>query len=227
MPRAGSPQRLSGSPERLSVLAVTLAAVALCLLSPQSSPAAVTQIGGPGVGNGTFDTEGGVAVDPSGEVYVVDPHRGTLQKFTNTGGFIASTNAANGKALNLPEGVATSGSNNVVVAEWSNERLIELNSSLGFVAELEAGKPFVSVASGGGHLYALALNGSEYVLERFTGGSLDKKVPPPVGSGAGALAALDTNGVNHDQIAVDPSGTVYVTDVDNQQIGRASCRERV
>src|SRR5271165_3874519 len=119
--------------ERPAVLAVALVALAACLLLPQSSPAAVTQVGGPGVGTGTFNVPGPDAVDASGNLYVLDANRGTLQKFSNTGSFIASINSAN--SLPLPThdvgGVAIDpSSNGVFVADPDNARLIELNSSL-------------------------------------------------------------------------------------------------
>ena len=41
-----------------------------------------------GSGNSQFHTPAGVAVDPSGNVFVADSDNNRIQKFTNTGTFI-------------------------------------------------------------------------------------------------------------------------------------------
>ena len=160
-----------------------------------------------------------MAVDSSGNLYALDPFRGTLQKFSNTGSFIASISSANGTALSTDDlaGIAIDDSNNVWVADHTHSRLIELDSSLNYVTTVATGA-FVSVAAGAGHLYTLDITGGQYRVERFTGESMDKSKTFTAGSGFGDLAAPNTNLAIHDQIAADSGGTVYVTDADNQRV---------
>lgn len=53
-----------------------------------SSGTFLTTWGSPGSGDGQFIDPGGIATDPSGDVYVVDSTLERLQKFTSTGSFI-------------------------------------------------------------------------------------------------------------------------------------------
>ncbi len=73
-----------GSLQRPSVRAIatlTAAAVAGVLaLCAGSASAAITTIGGPGVGAGSFEVPGADALDGSGNLYVLDAHRGTLRE---------------------------------------------------------------------------------------------------------------------------------------------------
>ncbi len=214
----------AGSTERISALAVVLGTMAVCLLWPQGVSAAVTVIGGPGVGNGTLNVPGADAVDTSGNLYVLDPNRGTLQKFSNTGSFIASQDEAN--LLPLPThdvgGIAIDpSSNNVFLADPDNKRLIELNTSLEYQGLIASGREFISVAAAGGVIYALYLTGgpAQYKVEEFnTSGTPLASRPFTNGSGPEDLAAPNANGAIHDQLAVDSNGTVYVTDADNQRV---------
>jgi PKD repeat protein len=202
----------------IAVVFAGLLAVA-CLLPASIASAAVTPIGGPGVGSGTFGQPGADAVDTSGNLYVLDPQRGTLQKFSNTGAYIASISSANGVAFsfNLQGGLAIDGSNDIFVADWGNSRLIELDSSLNYVSTIASGA-FLSIATGAGHIYTLDVTGGQYRVERYTAGTMDESKTFPVGSGPGDLAAPDHDSFVFDRIAVDSGGTVYVTDTDNQRV---------
>ncbi len=174
------------------------------------------------MGNGTFNVPGADAVDASGNLYVLDANRGTLQKFSNTGGFIASISSAN--SLPLPTHdvagiVIDPSSNDVFVADPDNTRLIELNSSLVYQSTIATGPAFISVAAGGGLIYTLDITGGAYRVEEYnTTPTLLHAATLPQGDGPGELAAPNANGAIHDQLAVDANGVVYVTDADNQRV---------
>src|SRR6202034_2479378 len=117
------------SARRSQVALIALSALVACLLYAQSAAAATSTIGGPGVGNATFDVPGADGVDSTGDLYVLDTHRGTVQKFANTGGFIAAlTGTVNGASLPTDSlgGLAVDASDNVWIADDQNQPLIEL-----------------------------------------------------------------------------------------------------
>jgi PKD domain len=213
-----------GSAERRFIVTVLLAVAAACLLLAPGASAAVTEIGGPGVGPGTFEVAGADAVDSSGDLYVLDPHRGTLQKFTNSGGFIASIDEANGIALSTDDvaGIAIDSSNHVFVADPTNKRLIELNSSLGYEATITTAVAPLAVAAGDGFIYTLDVSAGQYQIQQYVDNpptftpAMSKTFT--AGSGPEDLAAPNPNGAIHDQLAVDAGGTVYVADADYQRV---------
>lgn len=202
---------------------VALCAAVVWSLSATSAGAATSTIGGPGVGNGTFDVPGADAVDSSGDLYVLDPHRGTLQKFSNTGSFIASISSANAIDLSQNDlgGIAVDSSNNVLVADDQNTRLIELDSSLAYTRTIDTGFQFVAVAAGDGFIYTLDFHSGNYEIRKYNDGPSYSLVQSRVFSGGtdpGDLAAPENNAAIHDQLAVGPDGTVYITDAANQRV---------
>jgi len=204
----------------IATVAATIAAGVLALAA-QGAAAAVTTIGGPGVGPGTFEVPGADAVDSSGNVFVLDAHRGTLQKFTNTGGYIEKAEAFNG--IHLPTGnvggIAINESDEVFVADPEHSRLIKLSTSLGFTAEFALAHKYEAVAARGGFVYTLDVTAGQYRVIKFTtSGAVVTEKLFPNGSGPEQLAEPNPNGAIHDQLAVDAGGTVYVTDADNQRV---------
>src|SRR5262245_23559985 len=68
----------------------------------------VQTIGAPGTGNGQFEDPWGVAVDPSGNVWVADTYNMRIQEFTSGGAFMQKFGAfgsGNGQFSN-PYGLA-------------------------------------------------------------------------------------------------------------------------
>src|SRR5208282_3664454 len=78
--------------------------------------------GAQGSGPGQFYNPWGVAVDSSGNVYVVDYGNNRVEKFTSSGTFVTqwgsygSENSGPGQ-FNLPSGVAVDSSGNVYVTD--------------------------------------------------------------------------------------------------------------
>ena len=67
----------------------------------------------------------GVAVDGSGNVYIVDQFNNRIQKFSSSGRFLAKWGAegsGDGQFV-YPNGVAVDGSGNVYVADVANNRI--------------------------------------------------------------------------------------------------------
>jgi hypothetical protein len=84
----------------------------------------VLQWGSEGSRDGEFKAPRGVAVDGSGNVYVVDSND-RIQKFSSSGVFLAKwgTRGSSDGQLNFPNGVTVDGSGNVYVADSANHRI--------------------------------------------------------------------------------------------------------
>jgi sugar lactone lactonase YvrE len=214
-------RRTTSLPGRRRVCPLVLLAwcAALALLACAPAGAAVTQIGGPGAGDGTFQVPGPVALDTAGDLYVLDVHGETLQKFSDAGAFIKRVEG--GLSSQDVGGLAIGEHGEVFVAyqNLTEGEIVRFNSSLEERTPIATGK-FSSLAANGKHLYALSTTAKgEYVVTSFNGVSEEGSFTFPIGSGNGQLAKLNNNPAIHDQIAVDPSGkTLYVTDADNQRV---------
>ena len=91
----------------------------------QTPPCFLLKWGSTGSGDGQFNAPGGIAIDSSNNVYVVDKSNHRIQKFTSTGGFITkwgSSGSGDGQ-FNVPIGVAVDSSNNVYVSDSGNNRV--------------------------------------------------------------------------------------------------------
>jgi len=83
----------------------------------------VTKWGSYGTGNGQFKYLYGVAVDSSGNIYVVDTYNNRIQQFNSSGTFITKwgSNGTGDGQFSTPRGIASSV--NVYVADTSNHRI--------------------------------------------------------------------------------------------------------
>jgi hypothetical protein len=94
-----------------------------------SSGTFITEWGSAGVGDGQFAIPSGVAVDSTGDVYVADSGNSRIQKFDSSGGFVTKWGSAGtgdgqfGPPATVPLDVAIGASDNVVVADATNNRV--------------------------------------------------------------------------------------------------------
>ena len=89
------------------------------------APTFITAWGTYGSGNGQLYNPYDVAVDASGNVYVVDAGNNRIQTFTTSGVYIVqwgTLGSGNGQ-FHIPRGVAVDASYNVYVADTANERI--------------------------------------------------------------------------------------------------------
>ena len=97
----------------------------------------VTKWGSDGGGDGQFDTPAGIAVDSSGNVYVVDKYNHRIQKFTSDGQFITkwgSWGSGDGQFI-FPSGIAIDSSGYIYVTDTGNHRIQKFTSDGQFVTK--------------------------------------------------------------------------------------------
>jgi len=186
----------------------------------------VTKWGFGGSASGQFNAPLFVAVNPAGDVFVVDNGNSRVQKFTNAGTYLGQwgTFGAGAGEFSAPTGIASDAVGSIYVADGNN-RVQKFTSSGTFLLQWGA------IGSGNGQLaqpvgVAVDAEANVYVAEvgnnriqKFTsaGVPLSEPVPP-------FLLKWGTPGSGNGQfnlpfgITVDPSGNVYVADVNNNRI---------
>jgi sugar lactone lactonase YvrE len=136
------------------------------LVQADATPPFVIQWGGLGTGDGQFAAGAALAVDGSGNVYVVDTQNQRIQKFTS-GGIFMTAWGRQGKGrgeFDAPEGIAVDGSGHVYVADTRNHRIQKFTSSGNFVRQW--GKEGVDVGEFTSPTgIAADTSGNVYVLE--------------------------------------------------------------
>ena len=175
----------------------------------------IAQWGSHGTGDGQFDTPRGIAVDSSGNVYVVDVINGRIQKFTSTGSFLTKwgkSGTGDGQFISpYLNGIAIDSYGNVYVADTGNYRIQKFTSDGSFLTK------WGSSGTGDGQLscrfyIAVDNSGNIYVAD-----SANARIQKFASSGAflakwGSSGTGDGQFSNSSGIAVDSSGNVYVAD---------------
>jgi sugar lactone lactonase YvrE len=90
-----------------------------------SSGVFLSAFGGPGTGNGQFNSPTGIAIAKSGHILVADAGNGRIQVF-NTGGEFLRSFASTGSAANqliTPRGIAVGGNNSLYIVDTGNKRI--------------------------------------------------------------------------------------------------------
>jgi len=185
----------------------------------------VRKWGSSGTGDGQFSYPSGIAVDSSGNVYVVDGGFGIprIQKFDSNGKFITkwgSEGTGDGQ-FQKPSGIAVDSSGNVYVVEYGNNRIQKFDSNGKFITKWGSsgtGDGQFSYPSG----IAVDSSGNVYVVE-YGNNRIQK-----FDSNGKFITKWGSQGTRDGQfdipqgIAVDSSGNVYVA-----QSGTNSTNSRV
>ena len=173
----------------------------------------ITKWGSFGSGDGQFAEAAGVAVDPAGNIYVVDLNNARIQKFAPDGRFITkwgSLGTADGQ-FDLPQAVVTDKSGNVYVIDGTNNRIEKFNSNGMFITK------WGGRGSGDGQFLspvAIDIDPWGYVYVADMANDRIQKFSP----NGPFIAKWGTKGAGNGQfdgpngIAIDSQGTVYVID---------------
>src|SRR6476469_3962045 len=106
-------------------------------LLPSISYSFIKQWGSKGTDIGQFLYPMGIAVDPSGNVFISDNGNNQIQKFDSNGHFLAkwgTNGTANGQFIS-PEGIAVDPSGNVFISDNGNNRVQKFDSNGNFLAK--------------------------------------------------------------------------------------------
>ena len=191
--------------------------------------------------NAQFASPGGVAMDPSGNLFVADTANHTIRKITPNGTVstfagtpgVFGTNDGNSALFNSPQSVAADNSGNIYVADTGNFTIRKITSG-GMVSTL-AGLPGVSGSIDGTNATALffepegiAVDGSGNVFVADTWNHTIREVTSAgvvttIAGSAGNFGSTDASGTNAlfyepQGIAVDLPGNIYVADTGNNTI---------
>ena len=214
--RAGKGPGISG---------VFVVALMLCMLTPSYSCAEYVferawPEGGISAGGytGRFSYPTGVAVDNSGNVYVVDTGNNRIQKFDSRGVYLTywgSPGAGDGQ-FDSPRGVAVDNSGNVYVADTYNHRIQKFDSSGTYLTQW--GISWTGLNNSGPLGVAVNSSGNVYVADTY-----NHRIQKFDSSG-GYLGQWGSLGTGEGQfsyprgVAVDNSGNVYVADSNKNRI---------
>ncbi len=210
--------------------------------------------GAPGYVNGTgataeFSTLSSIAIDTSGNLYVVEQNNHRIRKITSTN--VVSTIAGNGSAgyvdgtaatarFNKPFGVSVDNSGNVYVTDQSNHRVRKISPD-GIVNTL-AGTGVLGTADGMGttaqfnNPSGIALDSSGNLFIADKDNHLIRKISPSgkvsTVAGTGILGSANGMGTmaqfNTPQgVALDTSGNLFVADSFNNMIRQISSAGQV
>ncbi|MHB9004043.1 MAG: OmpL47-type beta-barrel domain-containing protein [Coriobacteriia bacterium] len=172
---------------------------------------------------GSFAAPVGIALAPSGDVYVADTSNSRVKRMSSAGAVLSvwgSRGMAAGQ-FREPEGVVVLSTGRVVVADTDNNRLQLFEADGTYVAT------WGSAGSGPGQLSApcgLAVDASNNVYVADAANGRIQKF-----SSAGVyLATIGSQGPGNGQldnprgVAVDSSGLIYVADTNNKRIQKFS-----
>lgn len=215
--------------------------------------AVTTFAGSPSTGGSTdgagsaalFGIVAGVAVDPTGNVFVIDSRNHTVRRITPAGtvSTFAGTNGVPGSAdgtgtaaaFNLASGIATDTAGNVYVADTGNQTIRKITPA-GVVTTLAGSPGVVGSADGSGNAAsfssptALVVDTASNVYVADLGNSTIRRITAAgvvttLAGTAGARGSADGTGPaarfnSPTGIAVDAAGNVYVGDGQNRTIRR-------
>ena len=186
---------------------------------PLGQPSFASAFGSSGTGSGQLSHPAGVAVDAQGNIWVVDQDNDRVQKFSESGQYLASfgsSGTSNGQ-FGRPTSIAIDAKGNLWVTDAGNSRVEKFSASGAYLSQ------FGSYGTGNGQFknaegITIDLKGSIWIADTYNG-RLQKfneagqfvKVVGSYGSGEGQLgepADLD----------IGPGGDVWVADWQNHRV---------
>lgn len=177
---------------------------------PVNTPTFSSSFGTAGTGNGQFAHPAGIAVDPKGNLWVVDENHYRVQKFNEAGAYLSSVGSQgteNGK-FSRPTDVAVDAKGNIWVTDAGNNRIEEFNEKGEYVTKIGAG----SGTFNGPESIAIDPKGNIWVGDTYNGRLQEfnekGEFVRTVGSRGPAAGQIGQS----TGVAVGPSGNIWVAD---------------
>jgi len=200
-------------------LHVDAEAVAGTEASPDGPPSYHSTFGSSGTANGQFSHPAGIAVDASGNLWVVDENNDRVQKFNAKGEYLSSFGApgSGDGQFGRPTDIAIDASGNLWVTDAGNKRVEKFTASGEYLMQ------FGSPGTGNGQLSAaetIAIDSSGDIwigdtyngrLQKFNAAGGFLEVISSKGSGEGQL-------IEPVSIDLGVNGDVWVADWGNQRV---------
>ena len=178
---------------------------------------------GPSSADNAFSYPCDVAIDSSGNIYVADLNNNRILKFSAPGVFVAkwvSPTLSSGQGDNeffSPSSITIDSSNNVYIADTSNNRIKKHNTSGAFIAKWgvngvnngEFSSPYGIALDSAGNVYVADTNNMRIQKFNSSGSFLSKYGP---------AGDKDSQFFEPKGVAVDSSGNIYVADKRNHRI---------
>lgn len=196
------------------------------------------QAGMSGSGEGQFSGPSSLAIDGSGDVFVLDDTNNNVQRFSSNGTFETkwgSSGSAEGEFAG-PRGIATDTSGNVYVADTYNERVQKFDGAGTFLrawgfgvdtganafeictSTCQAGSGYGDGSFDAPLGVAVDGSGTVYVADTFGNRLETFDVSGAYLSQMGEYGQAPKQFANPWSVAIGPSGHVYVTDATNQRV---------
>jgi sugar lactone lactonase YvrE len=182
-------------------------------LSPEGK--CLREIGASGSGAGQFSSPGGVAIGPNGHIWVADSGNARIEELSENGEYLGQFGSFGSAAgqFEWPNGVAVDAQGHVWVADALGERVQELSEAGTPLGEVSARLPSPIVVDSHGNIFVSELGGGQV-----------RELNPELQS----VALVGSAGSGPGQyrwpagLAVQPNGTLWVSDQGNERIERWS-----
>ena len=176
-----------------------------------------------GSGNREFNNPWGVAVDNSGNIFVADRMNYRIQKLASNGEFLTAwgTKGTENGQFDIPSGVAVDQSGNVFVSDSNNHRIQKFDNNGNFLLTWGRGSDIENGALPGLCGLETASNGNVFAcaslnrIQIFDNNGNFISGWGSYGSGKGSFSGIW-------DVAIDPSGNVFVADSNNNLIQKFS-----
>ncbi|HTR75364.1 MAG TPA: hypothetical protein VMH33_08935 [Solirubrobacterales bacterium] len=189
--------------------------------TPAGTPTYSLSFGSTGSGNGQLTRPGGMAIDPEGDIWVVDTTDNRLEQFNGAGGYLSQVRpeASSKCALSRPTAVAIDAAGDLWVTDSGHKRVVELSQSGACLREVGGpGTTEGKFAGSGPEAIAIDYHGDVWVADTY-GGRLEK-----FGEEGNFIRSVATKGKGNGQlgepdgIAIAPGGHIYVSDWEDDKV---------